>query len=213
MHDSAGKVRVHCRVNGRAVILEAYPMARLLDVLRDQLCLTGTKEGCGEGECGACSVEMDGALVNSCLVPVMHAEGTEILTIEGVAGERLHPVQQVFLEYGGTQCGICTPGMILAAWTCWPGIPSPRRQKSAKGLPGIFAAAPDIRRFSNPRRAASWSEVRERVPPGLSPGGSARFERSPRPAQPRTGPLEALRRWYGSDGFARSRKTPTPAFS
>src|ERR1700740_2079993 len=106
MPDSAGKVRVHCPVKGRAVILEAHPMARLLDVLREQLRLTGTKEGCGEGECGACSVEMDGALVNSCLVPVLQAEGTEIRTIEGVAADRLHPVPQAFLEYGGTPCGI-----------------------------------------------------------------------------------------------------------
>ena len=115
MRDLAGKIRVSCRVNGSALVLEAYPMARLLDVLREQLCLTGTKEGCGEGECGACSVEMDGALVNSCLVPVLQAEGTEILTIEGLAGKRLHPIQQAFLEHGGAQCGICTPGMILAA--------------------------------------------------------------------------------------------------
>ena len=115
MRDLAGKIRVSCRVNGQAVVLEAYPMARLLDVLREQLCLTGTKEGCGEGECGACSVEMDGALVNSCLVPVLQVEGTEILTIEGLAGKHLHPIQQAFLEHGGAQCGICTPGMILAA--------------------------------------------------------------------------------------------------
>ena len=115
MRDLAGKIRVSCRVNGSAVVLEAHPMARLLDVLREQLCLTGTKEGCGEGECGACSVEMDGALVNSCLVPVLQVEGTEILTIEGLAGKHLHPIQQAFLEHGGAQCGICTPGMILAA--------------------------------------------------------------------------------------------------
>ena len=91
-------------------------MARLLDVLRDQLNLTGIKEGCGEGECGACSIEMDGALVNSCLVPVLQAEGAAIRTIEGVAnGEQLHAVQQAFIAHGGAQCGICTPGMILAA--------------------------------------------------------------------------------------------------
>jgi len=136
MPDSAGKVRVQCRVNGRAVILEAHPMARLLDVLREQLRLTGTKEGCGEGECGACSVEMDGALVNSCLVPVLQAEGTEIRTIEGVAGDRLHPVQQAFLEYGGTQCGICTPGMILAALNLLARHPKPTETEIREGLAG-----------------------------------------------------------------------------
>ena len=111
-------------------------MARLLDVLREQLCLTGTKEGCGEGECGACSVEMDGALVNSCLVPLVHAEGTKILTIEGVAGERLHPVQQAFLEHGGTQCGICTPGMILAALNLLVRHPKPTETEIREGLAG-----------------------------------------------------------------------------
>ena len=95
---------------------EAYPMARLLDVLREESDLTGTKEGCGEGECGACSIEMDGALVNSCLVPALQADGAKIRTIEGVAsGGSLHAVQQAFLTHGGAQCGICTPGMIFAA--------------------------------------------------------------------------------------------------
>jgi aerobic carbon-monoxide dehydrogenase small subunit len=136
MPEFVGKVRVHCRVNGRAVILEAYPMARLLDVLREQLCLTGTKEGCGEGECGACSVEMDGDLVNSCLLPLVHAEGTDILTIEGVAQERLHPVQRAFLEYGGTQCGICTPGMILAALNLLARHPKPTEAEIREGLAG-----------------------------------------------------------------------------
>jgi len=85
-------------------------------VLRHQLRLTGTKEGCGEGECGACAVLMDGRLVNSCLVPLGHASGASITTIEGVAdGDRLHAVQQAFIAYGGAQCGICTPGMVLAA--------------------------------------------------------------------------------------------------
>src|SRR6202035_6155443 len=115
MPEAAHKIRVRCEINGKAMSFEAQPMTRLLDVLREQAGLTGTKEGCGEGECGACSVEMDGALVNSCLVPFLQAEGTEILTIEGLAGKHLHPIQQAFLAHGGAQCGICTPGMILAA--------------------------------------------------------------------------------------------------
>ena len=111
-------IQVSCRVNGEAMLLEGHPMARLLDVLRRDLKLTGTKEGCGEGECGACAVLVDGRLVNSCLFPLAHAARTAITTIEGVAqGERLHAVQQAFVTHGGAQCGICTPGMILAAIT------------------------------------------------------------------------------------------------
>src|SRR6267378_2291366 len=100
MPEAARKIRLHCEINGRAMSLEAYPMARLLDVLREQAGLTGTKEGCGEGECGACSIEMDGALVNSCLMPALQAEGTSIRTIEGVADDtRLNAVQQAFLTH------------------------------------------------------------------------------------------------------------------
>ena len=91
-------------------------MVRLLDVLREEMHLTGTKEGCGEGECGACAVLMNGALVNSCLIPAVEADGAEIRTVEGMAnGDQLHAVQQAFLECGGSQCGICTPGMVMAA--------------------------------------------------------------------------------------------------
>jgi len=101
-------------------------MERLLDVLRHQLRLTGTKEGCGEGECGACAVLMDGRLVNSCLVPLAHASGAAITTIEGVAdSDRLHAVQEAFIACGGAQCGICTPGMVLAAATA-VGVPAER---------------------------------------------------------------------------------------
>jgi carbon-monoxide dehydrogenase small subunit len=114
--DAGRKIRVQCEINGQATLLEAYPMARLLDALREQAGLTGTKEGCGEGECGACSIEMDGMLVNSCLIPALQADGAKILTIEGLAtAAELSAVQQAFLAHGGAQCGICTPGMILAA--------------------------------------------------------------------------------------------------
>src|SRR4051812_27423350 len=111
------KIRVDCVINREPQTLEAYPMERLLDVLREQLNLTGTKEGCGEGECGACSVLIDGRLVNSCLVPVAQVQGCAIKTIEGIAVSetQLHAVQQAFIDCGGAQCGICTPGMVIAA--------------------------------------------------------------------------------------------------
>ena len=112
---SAG-VTTRFRVNGRTVETEAPGGRRLLDVLRVDLSLTGTKEGCGEGECGACSVLLDGDLVNSCLVPLGQVDHHEVLTVEGMSTDgRLAPVQQAFLELGGTQCGMCTPGMLLAA--------------------------------------------------------------------------------------------------
>jgi carbon-monoxide dehydrogenase small subunit len=130
-------VRVQCRVNGAPRTIDGHPMARLLDVLRLDLRLTGTKEGCGEGECGACSVLMNGALVNSCLVPLLHAESAEITTIEGVAdGDRLHAVQQAFLECGGAQCGICTPGMVLAAVDLLRRIPHPTEDDVRVSLAG-----------------------------------------------------------------------------
>jgi carbon-monoxide dehydrogenase small subunit len=105
-------------VNGDPVEVDAPGMRRLLDVLREDLGLTGTKEGCGEGECGACTVLVDGAVVDSCLVPVCQVEGSEVRTVEGLApagGAALAPLQQAFLEAGGAQCGICTPGMLMAA--------------------------------------------------------------------------------------------------
>jgi carbon-monoxide dehydrogenase small subunit len=112
-------------------------MARLLDVLREELGLTGVKEGCGEGECGACSVIIDGELANSCLVPVLQVDGASITTIEGVAVDgRLHAVQRAFLECGGAQCGICTPGMILAAISLLARHPQPTDDQIREGLAG-----------------------------------------------------------------------------
>src|SRR5882672_5569645 len=116
MNTSRVQSEVSLTVNGESRHLRVYPMERLLDVLRQQLGLTGTKEGCGEGECGSCSVLMDGALVNSCLVPVLQAKDATIVTIEGLeASGQLDDLQEAFLQCGGAQCGICTPGMILAA--------------------------------------------------------------------------------------------------
>jgi carbon-monoxide dehydrogenase small subunit len=104
-------------VNGEPHRVTVPPLKRLLEVLREDLGLTGTKEGCGEGECGACSVVLDGELVNACLVAASQADGSTVTTIEGLerTGGALRPVQQAFLEHGGSQCGICTPGMLVAA--------------------------------------------------------------------------------------------------
>ena len=124
-------------VNGQLRTVEALPMTRLLDVLREDLQLTGTKEGCGEGECGACTVIIDGRIVNSCLVPVAQVAGSEVTTIEGVAnGDQLHAVQQAFIEHGGAQCGICTPGMILAAVDLLSRNPTPTEGDIREGLAG-----------------------------------------------------------------------------
>jgi len=128
------KVKLKLTINGVERTVSAHPMARLLDVLREEARLSGTKEGCGEGECGACSVFMDGKLVNSCLIPFVQARGSVVRTIEGLASRNqgeahpvLHPVQQAFLENGGAQCGICTPGMILAAVGLFERVQAERR--------------------------------------------------------------------------------------
>jgi len=111
------KCEISFTLNGKLETVHVYPMERLLDVLRHELGLIGTKEGCGEGECGSCSVLIDGMLVNSCLVPVLQANAATIITIEGLATDgRLQLLQQSFLDCGGAQCGICTPGMILASF-------------------------------------------------------------------------------------------------
>ncbi len=133
----AEKVRVRISVNDKTHEVETYAMARLLDVLREDLRLTGAKEGCGEGECGACSVLMNGELINSCLVPALQAEGASITTIEGLSAHgQLDRVQSAFLELGGAQCGICTPGMILAAVQLLQSIPAPTEEQIRENLAG-----------------------------------------------------------------------------
>jgi carbon-monoxide dehydrogenase small subunit len=124
-------------VNGQSRTVRAHTMERLLDVLREGLGLTGTKEGCGEGECGSCSILMDGKLVNSCLIPALQANGSSILTIEGLAADgRLAALQEAFLVCGGAQCGICTPGMLLAARHLLNKKPKPSLEDVREGLSG-----------------------------------------------------------------------------
>jgi len=128
---------IEFRVNGASQLIHVSPMKRLLDVLREDLQLTGTKEGCGEGECGSCSVRMDGELVNSCMVPVVQAQGACIETVEGLACDaELHPLQKAFLDFGGAQCGICTPGMLMAATQLLAQNPHPSLAEIREGLAG-----------------------------------------------------------------------------
>jgi carbon-monoxide dehydrogenase small subunit len=123
-------------VNGHQHSLDVPPMRRLLDVLRVDLSLTGTKEGCGEGECGACSVFLDGKLVNSCLIPVLDAAGCDIVTIEGVSASALEPIQKAFYAAGAAQCGICTPGMLLASLELLSKCPKPSPDQIREALAG-----------------------------------------------------------------------------
>jgi carbon-monoxide dehydrogenase small subunit len=135
--EARAKCEISLTVNRKLETVEVYAMERLLDVLRHELGLTGTKEGCGEGECGSCSVLIDGVLVNSCLVPVLQARGAKIVTIEGLASNgHLEALQQSFLDCGGAQCGICTPGMILAAHHLLSKHPQPSLAEIREGLSG-----------------------------------------------------------------------------
>jgi carbon-monoxide dehydrogenase small subunit len=156
-----GKCEISLTVNGKARTVWVYAMERLLDVLRLELGLTGTKEGCGEGECGSCSVLMNGELVNSCLIPALQAVGSNLTTIEGLAdGPQLSALQSAFLECGGAQCGICTPGMILASCHLLDKKPEPTLEDIREGLSGnlcrctgymqIFDAVAEAARRRNP---------------------------------------------------------------
>ena len=153
-----GKQVIELTVNGSRRSVFVHPMERLLDVLRHELGLTGAKEGCGEGECGSCSVLLDGQLVNSCLVPIAQANGSNLLTIEGLTGdERLHPLQQSFLSCNGAQCGICTPGMILASVHLLDKHPEPTLDEIREGLSGNLC------------RCTGYSQIFEAIRQAVSP--------------------------------------------
>jgi carbon-monoxide dehydrogenase small subunit len=157
---------IQLTINGRKKTIEAPPMKRLLDVLREDLHLTGAKEGCGEGECGACAVLVNGDLVNSCLVPILQAEGTEVTTIEGLVpasgtDEELHPIQQCFLKEGGAQCGICTPGMILATHHLLQKHPQQTLLQIQEGLNGNLCRCTGYMRIFNAVQQAALTGVAE----------------------------------------------------
>ena len=135
----SGMTAIKLTVNNRPYELTIRPWRTLLDVLREELKLTGTKEGCGMGECGACTVIMEGKAVNSCLVLASEADGKEILTIEGLTdGDKLHPIQEAFVTHGGMQCGFCTPGMILSAKVLLEKNPNPTEEEIKEGISGNF---------------------------------------------------------------------------
>ena len=159
---SIGWSAIEFVVNGETRNVHVPPMKRLLDVLREDLHLTGSKEGCGEGECGSCSVRMNGELVNSCLVPVLQAQGACIQTVEGLACDgELHPLQQAFLHCGGAQCGICTPGMVMATVHLLRRNPTPTLEQIREGLGGNLCRCTGYTRIFN--------AVMEAAQPGSEP--------------------------------------------
>ncbi|MGD0346907.1 MAG: (2Fe-2S)-binding protein [Terracidiphilus sp.] len=162
-------------VNGERRTVNVPPMKRLLDVLREDLHLTGTKEGCGEGECGSCAVRMNGDLVNSCLVPVLQAEGAEIQTVEGLALDGdLHPLQETFLHNGGAQCGICTPGMLMASAQLLSHGPHPSEAEIREGLAGNLCRCTGYMRIFASVAAAAAKSHTSAEEPVLEPSQNAR---------------------------------------
>ena len=148
--------QIRITVNGKIHELQVRPWVTLLEVLRDELGLTGTKEGCGLGECGACTVIMDGKTVNSCLVLAPEADEKEIITIEGLAqGDKLHPIQEAFMEQGGLQCGFCTPGIILSTKALLDENPRPTDEEIRKGIAGNFCRCTGYTKIFDSIKAAA----------------------------------------------------------
>ena len=171
-NESARWPTIQLTVNGVSRTVQAPPMKRLLDVLREDLHLTGTKEGCGEGECGSCSVRMNGDLVNSCLVPVLQAEGADIQTVEGLALDRkLSVLQDAFLQHGGAQCGICTPGMLMAAAQLLAHTPHPTAAEIREALAGNLCRCTGFARIFASVAAAADAQAAQ---PAAEAAGHAR---------------------------------------
>jgi len=147
---------INLTVNNRPYRLIVLPHRTLLEVIREDLGLTGTKEGCGLGECGACTVLMDGKAVNSCLVLAAEADGKKITTIEGLAqGDKLHPIQQAFVDHGGLQCGFCTPGMIMSARALLDENPAPTEEEIKQAISGNLCRCTGYTKIIESIRAAA----------------------------------------------------------
>lgn len=153
------KKAIHFTLNGREVSVEVESHKMLLQVLRDNLHLTGSKDGCGQGECGACTVLVDGISVDSCLYPAFEMEGKSVTTIEGLVGEgnKLHPIQEAFVENGGVQCGFCTPGMIMSAKALLDENPDPTDEEIRKGISGNLCRCTGYIQILNSIRKAAKS--------------------------------------------------------
>ncbi len=164
----SARTTVKMTVNGKPKRVSVPPMKRLLDVLRDECGLTGTKEGCGEGECGACSVLMNGAAVNACLIPAIHADGARIVTVEGLAkGPRLSALQDAFVTMGGSQCGMCTPGMLVASVALLDETKGrvPTDEEVRVGLAGTLCRCTGYQKIVDAVRAAAGAKTAPKPAP------------------------------------------------
>ncbi len=151
--------QIKLTVNGKIQEVDVQPWDTLLDVIRQQLGLTGTKEGCGHGECGACTVIMNGKTVNSCLVLAVEADGKQVTTIEGLSlTGKLHPVQQAFIDEGGLQCGFCTPGMVISAKALLDENPNPTDEEIRRGIAGNFCRCTGYTKIIKSIKAAAGSK-------------------------------------------------------
>jgi len=156
-------MKIHFRLNGEPIACETDGSVRLLDLLREDLHLTGTKEGCGEGECGACTILLDGKAVNSCLVPAPSVDGRDVVTVEGLSrGGELHPVQRAFAETGAVQCGFCTPGFIVATVALLSENPDPSDEEIRAGLEGNLCRCTGYAKIIEAvRKAAAWMQAED----------------------------------------------------